>query len=115
MRVLISLGLIFGLASCGAAERVGNTLFNRQAQKLVPFKAKLTSTKEDRRNFTVTVQANGADLEQTRESVRLPATRHCLRGFGSTQIAWDLDSEGDDWLGRANGEQITYSGRCIAR
>ena len=81
-----------------------------------PFKAKLTAARSAP-DFTVSVAQGAANLDAVRESVRFPATNHCLRYFGASQIDWVAAAgDPDAWIGQptANGQTI-YSGRCNPR
>ena len=85
------------------------------AQRSLPYRAKLQAG-EDRRDFTVTVAARGAPLSAARESARLPATVHCLRIVGISDVDWVLDASGADWATARTAEgDLVVRGRCSAR
>lgn len=115
MRVILCLALMLSVSACGVFKRGGNGIFGNKVQRTLPYKAKLTSSKEDKRLFSVAVDAKGADLDAFRESARYPATRYCLYGYGSTRIDWDMDSTGTDWAVVLDGDKANISGRCVAR
>ena len=81
----------------------------------LPYRAKLQAG-EDRRDFTVTVEARGAPLGAARESARYQATIHCLRRFGISDVDWVLDASGSDWAtARTTEGDLLVRGRCTGR
>jgi hypothetical protein len=101
------------MAGCGVRQSLG--FGPAQPAEALPFDAKLSEDDADPRNFTVVVEAGGNGLEATRESVRFPATAHCLATVGKTDIDWQLDGSGD-WAGQPLGEgDVRFAGRCIGR
>lgn len=106
--VVLSLVMVSG---CGIQQRLG---FVRTAPETVlPFRTDLDKG-ETPRQFTVKVQAQGADIDAVRESVRHPATGFCVLNFGGSDIAWDTDATGE-WRAVQNGDDLTFSGTCTAR
>jgi len=104
-------GLILAmlLSGCGASDS------EQDADLDLPFRARLV--KDDApRAFTVTARADGAGLEEARESARFPATRHCIETHGFSQVDWDIDPATGDWAHTrtADGDLIV-SGRCARR
>lgn len=109
---LLGLAAAVALPGCGIGQRLG---FGGAApERELPYKAKLTRG-DTERAFTVQVEANGAGLDQTRESVRFPATAHCLLKIGTGEIDWALDATGE-WAGTVleNGD-VVYAGVCASR
>ncbi|WP_099823799.1 hypothetical protein [Oceaniglobus indicus] len=110
---LLLLGLALAATGCGVRQSLG--FGPAQPADVLPFEAKLSESDDDIRAFTVQVQAGGAGLDVTRESVRFPATAHCLQSFGDTEIDWQLDASGD-WAGMPlEGGDMVYAGRCAGR
>lgn len=114
MRYGLLLGLVVALSGCAVFKRNGGGLFRGEVQRALPYKARLAPG-EDKRDFSVSVKAEDAELADLRESVRYPATRYCLYGFGNTRIDWQMDEASGDWQAARDGENLTFSGRCIAR
>ena len=114
MRIFLLLSLCAGLAGCSTfAQNLG--LAKSDTARNLPFKAKLTAG-EDKRDYTVAVKAPGAEIEDVRESVRHPATRHCLYGYGNTNKTWVMDEASGDWAyTRSEDGTLTFTGRCTAR
>jgi len=103
--------LATGLAGCGIQQRLG---FARAAPEVVlPFRARLSKADEERQ-FTVRVAANGAAIDDLRESVRHPATGFCLLNFGGSGIDWETDATGE-WRSVADDGDLTFAGTCTAR
>ncbi|MEM0946880.1 MAG: hypothetical protein AAGK37_05710 [Pseudomonadota bacterium] len=81
----------------------------------LPYRARI-QTGDDKRDFTVTVRAQGASLDAVRESARFPATRHCLRRVGLSDIDWQLDPSGTEWAAvRTADGDLVVRGRCSGR
>jgi len=113
-RLSIILLLCAGLAGCGTVQRL-NPFSTWQPETPLPYGANLNG---DRRSpdFTVSVATRGAPIEAWRESARFPATRHCLRRFGSSVIDWRTDGGPEDWVVRYDSDgTAVVSGRCAAR
>ncbi|AHM02641.1 hypothetical protein roselon_00184 [Roseibacterium elongatum DSM 19469] len=114
IRIALVLALVLPVSGCGVGQRVssfvGGAGSNQQAG--LPYRARL-STGETRRDFTVTVQAGGASLDEARESARFPATSHCVDRYGTSAIDWVLDPATGDWaVTRTADGDLTVSGRC---
>jgi hypothetical protein len=110
--VLIFLMSTMGLSGCsGVRDRIFGA--GEEAQGL-PFRAVLARG-ADRRNFTVRVRAGAVPVEQVRESVRFPATRYCLTTYGASDTRWTIDPATRDWAFQQNGNDMVFSGRCVAR
>ena len=112
-RTILFLCAALMLSGCGVRER----LFGGgagQADAALPFKAKLTKG-DDRRNISVRVRAGGVSVDDVRESVRFEATRYCLASYGASDTRWDVDPVTGDWAFIREGQDMIFSGRCVAR
>ncbi len=102
------------LSGCGVRDR----LFgggSGQADIALPFSAKLTRG-DDRRNILVRVtRAGGVSVDDVRESVRFQATRYCLGNYGASDTRWVIDPVTSDWAFTRDGQDMIFSGRCVAR
>lgn len=107
--VLISFGLV--LSGCGIQQR----LFGSEADRALPYQAKLTKGEEDAREIAVSVKATTASVAQVRESVRFQATRYCLETFGGADTLWSRDSATGDWAFTRDEDEMVFRGRCVAR
>ena len=116
MRPVLILALFLSLAGCGSVGGFFGGLFGRDvSDRALPYKAKLSRGAEDRRNFVVTVRAGGVSVADVRESVRFPATRYCLKTYGGSEADWVIDPATGDWAFSRDGENMIFSGRCLAR
>ena len=80
----------------------------------LPFRASL-ALGEDRRDFTVSVRAGDNSLQAVRETVRFTATRYCLPTYGGSDVDWVIDPATQDWAFTRDGEDMVFTGRCLAR
>ena len=111
--VLILACLTLTLAGCASVrERVFGG--GSQSAASLPFRASLARG-EDRRDFVVRVRAGGATVDDVRESVRFPATRYCLTTFGGSDTRWVTDNATGDWGFSRDGQDMIFTGRCVAR
>jgi hypothetical protein len=108
--VLTCIALI--LSGCGVRERIFGT--SGQSDRALPYRASL-SKGEDNRNIAVRVRASGATVAQVRESVRFQATRYCLSTFGGSDTRWTVDPRTRDWAYSRDGDEMVFTGRCVAR
>jgi len=100
------------LSGCGLRERIFGT--SGSADRALPYRASLARG-EDRRNITVRVRARNATVAQVRESVRFQATRYCLATYGGSDTRWTLDARTGDWAFARDGDEMVFTGRCVAR
>jgi hypothetical protein len=103
------------LAALVAAVALGGACARKpRGAALMPFKAKLSETREDPAVFAVTVTpTGGAGLEQLRESIRYPATVHCIGLFGTSTVLWQTDPASGDWAFSRSGDQLVFRGQCL--
>ncbi len=87
-----------------------------QPEAPLPYQTRLAA-EEGSPEFAVAVASGGAQLDSVRESVRFPATRYCLRHFGTSDIAWAAPAGTPAaWTGRVDATgQVVYTGRCTGR
>ena len=122
MRAGVTLVLAAGLlAGCGLSDRLGIGLGTGLGQTrvrsgaAVPYRATLTASREDKRDFVVVTREVAVPLDELRDSLRYPATRYCIQTFGASDIAWTANAAGDDWAVVSDGQTLSVSGRCTAR
>ena len=119
-RLIFLVALVAALAGCGRLPSIpvpGSGMFSRQQPSdPLPFPTRLAAERGSD-DFRVSVAQGAAGLDAVRESVRFPATRHCLRFFGSSAIDWvSAPGQPEAWIGQAGAEgSVTYSGRCTGR
>ncbi|TDL84241.1 hypothetical protein E2L08_01890 [Palleronia sediminis] len=106
-------------ASCGSLPSIpypgSDRLLRMVPERQLPFAAEIAADRAQP-EFQVLVDARGAGLPQLRESVRHPATMHCIRYFGTSDIDWTTVGGPDDWsVGQAPDGRLVFSGRCTGR
>ncbi|GAA5071825.1 hypothetical protein N0B44_13850 [Roseibacterium beibuensis] len=118
MSSVLRIGLVFclavPLAGCGIGQRVSNFVGGTGSNQSVdlPYAASLR-TGETQRDFTVTARAPGASLAEARESLRYPATSHCVDRYGNSEIDWVMDPATGDWaVSRLENGDLVVTGRC---
>ena len=109
-------GVLFGLI---AVSLTGCSLirpFGGQGVSASPLPYSASISKgEDARDLTVTVKADGASLEDVRESARFPVTRYCLTNYGGSDADWSTDPATGDWAFQREGGDMILSARCTTR
>ncbi|MEM7470838.1 MAG: hypothetical protein AAF340_05745 [Pseudomonadota bacterium] len=108
-RACLALLVIATVVSCGQR----NSVQRADAPIELPFKAKLS--KGEARGFSVSVDNEGKDLEEVRESVRFEATKYCLGTFGGSDADWVIDPATNDWAFNQDGSRLIFNGECTAR
>ncbi|MCV6593415.1 MAG: hypothetical protein OIF48_10715 [Silicimonas sp.] len=115
LRPLIAGAMALSLSGCGVVNWFGGLWGDGGAAASgLPYSASLTRG-EDRRDFTVEVNAVGADLSEARESARFPATRYCIETYGASDVDWVIDPATGDWAVSRSDRGLVVSGRCTAR
>lgn len=111
-RFIVILGMVLTLSGCGIRDR----LFGGETSDVpLPYRAKL-SKGDDQRNFNVRVsRAGGATVAQVRESARFQATRYCLTSYGGSDTRWQINQSTGEWAFTRDGQDMIFSGRCVAR
>ena len=112
VRALLITALVFSVASCGRLG-LGNASKRGEAERALPFKAKLSKGEE--RDFSVSVVHKGAGLDQVRESVRFEATKYCLLTFGGSDAEWQISPTSNDWAFTQDGDKLIFNGACSVR
>lgn len=107
-RIILALLAVAAVAGCNRRDVV---LFDGMR-----FDANLQSSREDRRDFTVTVRAAAANVPAALQAGAYEATRHCLTTFGDSRVDW---TAGPDQVPAqvalaADGSTV-MQGRCRAR
>lgn len=107
---LVILGLILVLAACSGGRRRDMVAFDGQF-----FKARASSSRQDRAAFAVTVTPVSASLSGAREAGRYEAVKYCIRTFGSSEMDWELGPDAPEEALVVVEDTLTFSGRCVAR
>ena len=112
IRLLLIISLVLGTASCSLFSRDKSR--NATSERVLPFKAKLSSG-EDKRDIAIAVVNKGAGVEEVRESVRFEATKYCLLNYGGSDAEWQMSSVSEDWAFTQDGDKLVFNARCVAR
>ena len=110
--LIVSTCIALTLSGCGLRERIFGT--DGTSDRALPYRASLARG-EDRRDITVRVRAQNATVAQVRESARFQATRYCLTNYGGSETHWTLDARTGDWAFVQDGDEMVFTGRCVAR
>lgn len=79
------------------------------------FSAKLTSTRDNPRDFTIVISPASANVAAAQEAGRYEATKYCLQTFGGSDTVWTLGPDLPVDQVRLVGDTITMTGRCTQR
>ncbi|WP_343082024.1 hypothetical protein [Ostreiculturibacter nitratireducens] len=109
-RHLVMLGMVLALAACGGDRRRDAVAFDG-----VYFKSSVSTTREDRRVFAVSVSPASASLEGAREAGRYEAVKYCVRTFGTSDMEWELGPDMPEESLVVVEDALTLRGRCLAR
>lgn len=102
------------MSGCGNNGWFGDIFGDDGTNAGLPYRASLSRADEPR-SFTVSVTASEASVDAVRESVRMPATRHCLETYGGSDVDWVTDPSSGDWEFARDGDFMVFSGRCTVR
>jgi hypothetical protein len=111
--LLTVIGVALSTTACGRINvNLSNPLqlVGSGAETNLPFRANLRAARDGA--LTVTVRAQGASLEDVRESARYPVTRHCIERYGNSAADWETDASGDWAYVRDTAGNMTLSARC---
>ncbi len=120
-RIVIFALVVLTLASCG---RVKNTFGLGGAGAKGPrnvevndkrFRTSISSGKEDRRAFIVTVTPVAIDPPAAREAGRYKATVYCLNTYGGSDTDWQTDPGLPIQDLPVEGDVLTLLGRCTQK
>lgn len=113
LRMIIIIVLSVLVAGC-ANQR--EQIFGTSAQSAanLPYRADITKG-DDLRDIRVRVRAGGNTVSAVRETVRFQATRYCLWNYGGSETRWTQDPATGDWAFTRSGEDMIFTGRCVAR
>ena len=112
-RLIVLICIALTLSGCGLRQRIFGGGAG-QADTALPYRAKLTKG-DDQRDISVRVQAGGVSVAQVRDSVRFQATRYCLSTYGGSETRWTIDPVTRDWAYTRDGQDMIFTGRCVAR
>lgn len=111
--VLLTVIAALGLGACGRINvnlRNPAQFLGSGAETTLPYRANLRVARDG--DLTVSVRAEGASLDQVRESARYPVTRHCIERHGTSAADWEVDASGDWAYQRDTNGNMTLRARC---
>lgn len=99
------------LSSCGWAKNIqsrkNRVLFENQY-----FPARLTTTREDKLAFSVSVDRIDQGLVPAREAGRFEATKYCIDKFGRSDVIWTQGPDVEDAELQLDNGRLILEGRC---
>lgn len=107
MRGLIVI-TIAALTLTACSERSERVMFDGMY-----FPAKAKKDSDDRQDFVVSVRRATQSLDAAREAGRHEATRYCLQNFGTSDIDWGEQADGDSGAMQVSGDSLVLKGRCV--
>lgn len=109
---LMSLLLVSIVAGCGVTKRALGQK-NRVYFGEFYFPARVSSTKEDRQSFAVSVDNIAQSLEQAREAGRYEGVKYCIDNYGSSDVAWTNGPDVEDTELNIIDGKLHLAGRCL--
>jgi hypothetical protein len=94
------------LAAC--SERSERVLFDGMY-----FPAKAKKASDDRMEFEVSVRRAAQGLEAAQAAGRHEGTRYCIENFGTSEIAWSGEAEGEGAAMQMSNDTLSMKGRCV--
>lgn len=125
--VMLAICCALGLSACGTARNVAAGITSpfsgagslRGASSEIDgirFRTRVSTSRDDPRAFLTATRDAGRNLPAAVEAGRIEAVRHCLSGFGGSQIAW---AQGPDrpveQIALDASGTLVLSGRCVTR
>ena len=113
IRSLILLSLVASVSGCGwlGIGRSSDVTFDGQYYR---GNAK-AAERSDKQYFLATVGPVSSSLAGAREAAQYEAIKHCIKYFGTSNIAWEVGPDTPDSAIMVNGDEITYMGTCEDR
>ncbi|SEQ39732.1 hypothetical protein [Thalassovita taeanensis] len=96
----------------GCNGKVLNPNSTRVAFEGLYFKARLSASKEDKQDFTVTVSPASQGLSAAREAGRYEATKYCVSNYGSSEVIWGVGPDSPDSALVITDDVLALNGRC---
>lgn len=118
-RLLLLTALIAALVLVSGCGRLGLNRLTGNGERVefgdTRFRAKVEMDREDRRNFSVSVRPAAIDLANAIEAGRFEANKYCIRGYGSSDIAWTAGPDRAVEDIQIVDDTLTLAGRCVQR
>lgn len=76
------------------------------------YRIRASSDRADRSMFAVAVRPVSASLQGAREAAAYGATGHCIKYYGTSDIAWTVGPDTDESALPISDDTLTYQGQC---
>lgn len=126
LRRLALLGCVLVLAGCsggggsgeggGLLSRIGNIGLFRDGGSNAGdprFRTTLKTSRGNRADMVITVRPVSVGYEAAAEAGRFEATKHCIRNFGSSDVAWQVGPDTPPSAVQVVNDTVTFRGRCV--
>ena len=76
------------------------------------FSASASAPRSDRSDFTVKVRRATKNIKAAAQAGAFEGTKHCVRYFGNSDIAWTVSPDMPDPTAALDGSSLIFRGRC---
>ncbi|MBV2360567.1 hypothetical protein KUH32_12335 [Thalassococcus sp. CAU 1522] len=114
-RLVLLVALVASLAGC---ERLGlgngfGIGRDRQAFDGQNYRGTARSERGDRKSFTASVRPVSASLEGAIQAAEYEGVKHCIKFYGTSEIAWAVGPDTPREQLPIEGDTLTFSGVCV--
>lgn len=99
--------VLLALSACGGDRNRDRLTFDDQV-----FRSKLSSERDNRQQFEVTVRPASLSLIGAREAGRYEATGYCIDRYGTSNVDWALGPDVEDSELSISDDTLTLQGTC---
>ncbi|EAQ01808.1 hypothetical protein OB2597_00285 [Pseudooceanicola batsensis HTCC2597] len=110
--LILALVAVTALSACSRQGGGRNLLGNRVEFDGQYFRTRVSSDRENRAAFVVTVRDPGRSLVGAREAARHKANEYCIRQYGLSDIEWDISPDAEDAALPIIDRELVLSGVC---
>jgi len=110
--LILALIALTALSACAKGRGKGNPWGNRDLYDGQYFRVKLSSDRDNRENFVVTVNDARKTLVGARMAAEHRANEHCVAQFGSSDLTWVTPPETEDELLPIVNGDLILEGTC---
>ncbi|MGR3271386.1 hypothetical protein DU478_16265 [Thalassococcus profundi] len=105
---LVILMTCLGLAAAGCSRDATRVAFDG-----VYYRANAKAARSDRKNFVATVRGVSRGIEGAKSAAEYEGIKHCIRFYGTSDIAWAVGPETPNTALPLNGDTLSFSGTCV--
>lgn len=107
--ILLLLAMTTALSACGTNHadrriRFDGEIFRGNAK---------AQDRADRRAFVATAGPVSRSLEGARQAVSYEATKYCIKWFGISDVAWEIDPQADAAALPMDNDKLVLRGTCV--